>query len=342
MRIAIRADASINQGTGHVMRCITLAKSLKAKGVEVTILSSIEGIPWLTKYVQASGIQLEDTQHGSLDSSWPKWLSFDLVIVDSYEINAREISMLNEQIPVLALIDGDNRGISASIYLDQNLGAEMQSNDAFYKKRDILFGAKFALVRSEVIDAKIPFLRNQNDLDFGKILVFLGGTDPGNGILKIGKLLRDIEFSKITLIAKSRQHDQIRKLLEGKVCEIIEFTNDLPQLIRQADAVVSAGGTSAWDIATIGTPAAYVCVAENQRNSIQTIEKLGLGIYLGDLDDIESNEKMFTNKVDRLLSDSKLRNTFFKNCRVTFDGYGSERVAEYIFNWVKPSTVLPN
>jgi len=341
MRIAIRADASINQGTGHVMRCITLARSLQANGADITLMSSIEGIPWLTNYVQASGIKMDDARHGSLDSTWPKWPSFDLVIVDSYEIDAREISILNERVPVLALIDGDNRGISASMYLDQNLGAEMHAKDSTYDNRKILFGAKFALVRSEVIDAKLSVLRNQNEIDFGKMLVFLGGTDPGNGILKIAKLLRNVKFSKITLIAKSILHDQIQDILKGRVCEIIEFTNDLPQLIRQADAIVSAGGTSAWDIATIGTPAAYVCVAENQRNPIQTIEKLKLGIYLGDLDDIESNEGKFTDNINGLMSDSILRNTFFSNCRDTFDGLGSERVAEFITTRVTSITARP-
>ena len=38
MRIVIRADAALHIGTGHVMRCLTLANALKAKGAEVSFV----------------------------------------------------------------------------------------------------------------------------------------------------------------------------------------------------------------------------------------------------------------------------------------------------------------
>ena len=39
MRIILRTDASLKIGSGHAMRCLTLAEELKKSGAEITFIS---------------------------------------------------------------------------------------------------------------------------------------------------------------------------------------------------------------------------------------------------------------------------------------------------------------
>ena len=174
--------------------------------------------------------------------------SFDLFVVDSYEIASDEISALNRCVPVLAIIDGNNRRIEASIFLDQNLGSEVDASNVSYSNSLALFGSKYALVRREGLATRNQGVLAQPALENRKLLVFLGGTDPNNYVLEIAKFLTRTTIKSITYIAPRNLHKEILRLMRGRNCELLEFTQDLPRLIAQFDAVISASGTSAWDL----------------------------------------------------------------------------------------------
>ena len=54
MKVVVRADASVNIGAGHIMRCLALAKSLVDKGDEVCFLST-QLSTYLQKLITESG-----------------------------------------------------------------------------------------------------------------------------------------------------------------------------------------------------------------------------------------------------------------------------------------------
>lgn len=125
MRVVFRADTSLEIGTGHVMRCLTLAEALKARGAECHFLcrehpghlcDAIEARGFLvirlpmvaTESVGAPEHDASELAHAPwLGASWQqdaaacrpllKQLSPDWLVVDHYALDARwEAAVLSD------------------------------------------------------------------------------------------------------------------------------------------------------------------------------------------------------------------------------------------------------
>lgn len=74
MRVFIRADASTQIGTGHVIRCLTLAGDLKQLGMEVSFISRV--LPGdLCDYVESKGFKVHRlAEEVDLSLAYWKWL----------------------------------------------------------------------------------------------------------------------------------------------------------------------------------------------------------------------------------------------------------------------------
>jgi len=328
MRVVLRADAGVTQGTGHVMRCITLAEELRSRGHEVHLVTHELAIDWLSTAVAASGVTVHPSALDTLSTSQVVELHPDWVVVDSYRIPAREISLANDAVPVLAIVDEDTRDIRASLYLDQNLGAERVRRPSWMEPR-MLAGAEYVLVRDAVLEARRP---EPWLIQGGRatIVSFMGGTDPTGACTHVVRELvhADVE-ADLVVVAPGEQHEAIRSLLAGRSgAEVLLPTPDLPQLFARADIVVSAAGTSAWDLCTLGVPSVLMAVVENQSPSLAEAVARGAALGLDVSDDVRSLVGRLGALVITLLSEEATRHRLSMTSREIFDGEGKSRVVD--------------
>lgn len=324
MKIALRADGSSTQGTGHVMRCLTLANAALTLGHEVMLFVNTTGVPWLEDYIESSGVPLTrvDAQLLSVEPfiSW----GANRVVIDSYEYADDEIDAVSKVIPTAVLVDFGTRSANAQWYIDTNLGAQPRSPES----STWLAGSEYSLVRTAIRDQRDPDGATV-DADSPSILVFLGGSDPLNLTETVVRAVRKaVPESRVTAIGGS---DVRVAFSNDSHVTVVVPGNNLPDCIGQADIVVTAAGTSAWDACTVGKPTVFLGLVDNQIPSVEEIQRAGLGpaVDCRKMTPAELGEAV-AGSVRTLVSDSEFRVAAVGHMNRLFDGFGTERVIRLI------------
>lgn len=329
MIFAIRADAGVVQGTGHVMRCLSLAEKLLERGHQVHLLTNESGIAWLESAIEASGVRVSRVEADSIELDSIKAYNPDWLIVDSYQIPASAISEVNQAIPVLAIVDSDSRGIEATLYLDTNLFAEKLDWSGDVAKR-LLAGSKYSLIRNQVMTQarSEPWKISNRPVN---LLVFLGGSDPYDYSPLVAKALAGLELDfKATFIAPERLHETVKLALGAASAKVnlIGPTPTLASFYGNADVVISAAGTSSWDVCTLGIPSLLLAVVDNQQFSLAQIAENGLTLTNNLTDGRPGKIAALTDQIASLVTDYSLREQLSKKARSYFDGKGRDRVVD--------------
>ena len=320
------------------MRCLTLAEGLRARGHQVELMTGPLSVGWLRNLLGSTGVIVHECRPDEISATEILQLDPDWVVVDSYQFPAGDVSSLNDSLPVLAIVDGDTRQIRASLYLDQNLGAEDREWPDVAAGR-MMGGTDYALVRDAVLAERRedPWRLSGEP---PSVLCFMGGTDPTGASLWAAQSLRTstADFG-LTIVAPRDQHETLARILSVRQdVKLIAPTPRLPELLGQADIILSAAGTSAWDVCTLAVPAILVAVVGNQRASLEEAQSRGLVLGVDMTTPEAQLSEMPRVLVERLVDDAGLRRQLSDACLKSFDGRGKERVVRRMEAWPHPST----
>lgn len=331
MRIVFRADAGINQGTGHVVRALTLAKELQNSGHEVQIFGNIDNVPWLSKMVAITQVNWESCSPHKLNHERIIKGGYDLVIIDSYEISPESINVLASKVPTMAIVDNKTRGIVPQILLDHNVGAT-----AFVTLKEVqqLIGPQFALVREEIRSMRRTSSNRVTPGGSPNLLVMIGGTDPLQISLQICQMIAELDSEfDLNFVTQGKNIQEISKHLPFNRNNIHELTPNIQSLLRISDVVISAAGTSTLDLSCIGIPSLYISVAANQEPVLAAISENEIGLAL-DLRSEDWNSAKLIEMIQSLAYDEALREKLFTNSQGIVDGLGSLRTSKAITSWI--------
>lgn len=352
MQIAVRTDASREIGTGHLMRCLTLADALSATGAKVTFFCALSTALW-RELIEARGhchVTLDVTGAATGPAAWPlvpgslPWsqeadadallnalpMPVDLMIVDHYGLDHRWERLVRRQAARLLVIDDlANRAHDCDVLLDQ---AGMTDRSADYDRlvpagTIQLLGPRFALLRPSFAAARA--CRKPADGHVRRISVFMGGTDSAGAAKMALEALSRSDLSRIALdvIADSRTPHR-RELQAAAGCRAgtnLHFdVSDPAQLFASADLAIGAGGVAALERCCLGLPTVAIAVAENQLPSLGWFARAGAVRYLGMLHEID--KQVLADQISALCECPGEVAEMAARARALVDGFGTPRV----------------
>ena len=324
----IRADASAAMGTGHVMRCLALGQTFQTLGGKVCFLTCCDS-PSLAFRLDTEGFKRIDISPGMTPSdSLPRMLEITRgrgwLVLDGYHFDPKFHQTVRRAGHRLLVVD-DYRHLpyyDVDIILNQSAG----SVDLNYNTPDstrILSGFPYAMIRKEFLDQREGA---RGPSPHHRILVTMGGADPGNSALKVIEALEAIEKIKVkVVIGPCNPHLaalQSRLKLESRF-ELVK-SPDMPQLIRWADMAVTAAGSTCLELCHLGVPFVMIITAENQELLAQSLVAQGAAIHMGEIDSI--HKKVLIQTVMDLIENKEKRRVMACKSKELVDGKGTFRI----------------
>lgn len=299
MKVIIRVDSSIELGSGHLMRCLTLAGQLSSVGAIVKfVCKNLPGAMFTTielngyQYKKIAGDELNQSQQFDAEQTikviselFPE--GFDWLVVDHYSLDALWESQLRQHVKKIMVIDDlANRRHDCDLLLDQNYYRNYETRYSGLVSSECLtfLGPSFVLFRPEFYVVKE--INRVRDGSIRRILVFFGASDATNQTHKVIEsipLLKrpDIDFD-IVVGASNPNKKSIEQLCEElpNVTFYCQVTN-MAEMMLNADLAIGAGGAAMWERCFLGLPAITVVFASNQEQTTKDVVALGAIDYLG-------------------------------------------------------------
>ncbi|MEU1756905.1 spore coat protein [Micromonospora matsumotoense] len=368
-RIGLRCDAGPRTGVGHLVRCLALGEELLARGTRVELFGTVHRVGWAAAQLAARGIPVHpgpDTPAGLVEAAHRHAL--DALVLDSYELDPAGAGALRATgVVTLAIVDGDTRGQDADLYLDQNFGAdtadahpadrastvgapdERAPDDGAPGDGRMLAGVRYALLRDAVTAARPAAPPPASPTDRPRVLAFFGGTDAVGAAPVLTRVLLGTghPMEVTVVVGRPEIEAELTQVATGRgqSLHLVAPTDALPTLIGAADLVVSAAGTSTWELCCLGAPAALVCVVDNQRDSYRRVVAHRLAAGLGELPDLVApglagrTARADAGRTLRaLLASPQRRAALAARAWATVDGRGRARVADALLTRIVDRT----
>ena len=340
--VYIRTDGNETIATGHLMRCLSIARALKKRGAAVAFLVSDNTSASILQKMYSPDeigdrsfpiLELR-TDYRSLDreiQAMQGILSSHNVaclLVDSYFATPEYLDILRQICKVAYLDDLQAFDCPVSLVINYDFCVE----ERFYTKADcVLTGCAYTPLREQFADQPYHLWGQVKDL-----FLSTGGTDPfhiAGGMLK--RLCASDDWKNVSfhvLTGPMHVHRAELAVMAGEDSRIVlhEQVSDMAALMSTCDLAFSAGGTTLYELCAVGVPSVSFSMADNQIPGVKAFDDAGLIPWAGDIRDNEAFYDDAVEKLTSLLKNPDTRKQQSDRMRMAIDGAGARRIADAI------------
>lgn len=366
-KIYFRTDGNEEIATGHIMRCLSIARACAALHAEVCFLVSDEQSMTILaeRFTSPNEFEVQclhsDYQTPEKELPILREILFDAtyfsrtekhtknnfpksdiwLFIDSYFVTENYLSEIQKLCKVAYLDDILAFDYPVDLLINYDVTEEPS---CYHKASQKLLGASYTPLREQFQNVSYevrPQVQN--------ILLSTGGTDAYN---VAGELLHRI-FDTSSRVASDKfqpdinttatalhnyhvltsrlnsHYEELQQLAAANpTIHIHENVQDMASLMRQCDLSISAGGTTLYELCAVGIPAISFAMADNQLTAVETFSAHNIIPYAGDVRTAFS--KVMDNMLDFLQEQSvsiEIRKKSSHTMRALIDGKGAMRIA---------------
>lgn len=337
--IGIRVDANEKIAMGHLMRCISIAKQLEYRNLDVIFIISE---PYAGNYIKQNGFSFiclgnrYDCKETEIERLFKliDTQKIDKLLIDSYEVTYQYMERLQTVCKIIYIDDLNKFRYPADMIINYTYGVDYSLYSLKgYNNVKFLLGSRYIPLRQEFSQSRIQIQK-----DISSIFVSTGGTDEYNMIIS---LLKKLQNSNMKNVIKNVVTGKFYKYLDElqSICiqdnTIRNYHNikDVFNVMRQSDLAISAGGITVSELFACGVPTICLTIADNQCAGIKAYEDAGMLFYAGD---VREGQDTILENIIRMCTvvkdDYSLRNRMAQKAKKVVDGKGAFRIAEAIKN----------
>ena len=304
MKIVVRADASLTMGSGHIMRCLTLADRLKQqghdisficrahdghladligqKGFAVQLLAKSNTADFIKQHAHSEWLGASESDDFAECQPILQALKPDWLIIDHYAIGKnweQQAKRLLPNLKILAIDDLADRTHDCEILLDQNFGRKNEDYQPLVPSDcQRLLGTRYTLLRDEFASWRTMSLNRRKSVQPpNNILVNLGGVDNDNVTLKILQSLNTFvqqstqSFNVTVVMGKTAPHiESVQRFAKHAsfACAVLVNVTNMAELMANADLAIGAAGSTTWERCCLGLPMVLIVLADQLGKSV--------------------------------------------------------------------------
>lgn len=333
-KIAIRCLTIPEKGYGNFSRCLTIAKSLREKNVEIYFL--VDYNKTISKTLQKNNfnfIAKSKFQHNSkfiLNFLYEK--KIDNVIIDMRE-KSENISkfLFKNNFKSILFDDAWCKNIYSDILFNGTNVKDYHKYKTINKNSKLFLNTKYWIINKNFLHFRKKLLDIKEKQKY-HVVISMGGADPNNLTLNIVNSIKDIKIINITIIVGPLFNNlfQLNKIIKSyQNIKLIKSTNEIWKVLSKGDVVITNGGNTLFESCALCIPTISIPAFKHELRYSEAFMNENFCINLG-LKQI--NQENINSNLLNLLENISLRKKMFFSGKKIIDGKGLLRVQKIILN----------